>query len=185
MLCRDIYSAVTFVAEAIRNEKILDPDQQSTADNASHSQANSSPGLSWHFPNRPDELHPILVNFTAALIPLALLSDVLGLVLRRSALHVTGLWLTLYAAVITPFTVLAGWWWKTAAQTDADHAIVMIVHQWLGSAAALLFIVLAMWRWRIYKHDLPPTMKYMAFASILFLALVYQGSLGGGMAFGH
>src|SRR5689334_11976070 len=38
-------------------------------------------------PRRPQELHPILVNFTAALLPLALLSDVLGRLIKRSSLH--------------------------------------------------------------------------------------------------
>src|SRR5690242_951065 len=31
--------------------------------------------LNWRPPRKPEELHPILVNFTAALLPLALLSD--------------------------------------------------------------------------------------------------------------
>src|SRR6476646_10797974 len=63
-------------------------------------------------PRSPQELHPILVNFTAALLPLALLSDLLGRWLKRSSLHSAAAWMVLYAAIITPLTGAAGWWWK-------------------------------------------------------------------------
>jgi uncharacterized membrane protein len=160
--------------------------RQETARHAQgHAHSDSSRALSWRFPNKPDQLHPILVNFTAALLPLALLSDVLGRLLRRPALYVTGFWLILYGAAITPFTALAGWWWKTTAHTGTEHAALMTVHEWLGSAAAVLFVVLATWRWRIYRSALPPTIQYLAVAALVVIALVYQGSLGGEMAFGH
>jgi uncharacterized membrane protein len=58
------------------------------------------------------------------------------------------------------------------------------VHQWLGTSLALVFIVLAVWRWRIHKRDGVPTLAYLAVAVIAVLALVYQGSIGGLMAFG-
>jgi uncharacterized membrane protein len=56
-------------------------------------------------------LHPILVNFTAALVPASVMSDLLGRVLGRPTLSATGWWTMFYAAAITPFTALAGWWW--------------------------------------------------------------------------
>jgi len=48
----------------------------------------------------------------------------------------------------------------------------------------VLFIVLAVWRWRIHKRDIPPGIAYLACALVAVLALVYQGSLGGKMLFG-
>lgn len=57
---------------------------------------------------RPVPLHPILVNFTAALVPASLLSDVLGRVLKRDTLLHAGWWMLLYAAAVTPLTALAG-----------------------------------------------------------------------------
>jgi len=64
----------------------------------------------FEFPSSPQQFHPILVNFTAALLPLSFLSDVLGRMLRRQSLHNAGWWLLLYAVLITPLTVAAGWW---------------------------------------------------------------------------
>jgi plastocyanin/uncharacterized membrane protein len=134
-------------------------------------------------PTRPQELHPILVNFTAALLPLALLSDVLGRLLKRSSLHNAGAWMVLYAALITPLTAAAGWWWKKQAAGTLPPDVIA-VHQWLGTSLAVAFIVLATWRWRIYKRDTEPGMPYLAFAVVVVLALMYQGSLGGLMVFG-
>jgi uncharacterized membrane protein len=139
--------------------------------------------LKWSHPRKPEEFHPILVNFTAALLPLALLSDILGLLFRRQSFHHAAWWMVLYAALITPFTAAAGWWWKRSAGADLPQNLIT-VHQWLGTSAVLLFVVLAIWRWRIHKRDASPGIAYLAFALIVVLALVYQGSLGGRMVFG-
>jgi uncharacterized membrane protein len=135
-------------------------------------------------PRSPQELHPILVNFTAALLPLALLSDLLGLWLKRSSLHSAAAWMVLYAAIITPLTGAAGWWWKSKSAGTLPSDLIA-VHEWLGTSLALVFIVLAVWRWRLYKQNAVPTLAYLVFAVIAVLALVYQGSLGGAMVFGH
>jgi hypothetical protein len=46
-------------------------------------------------------------------------------------------------------------------------------------------IVLAVWRWRLYRQKPVPTLAYLVFALVAVLALVYQGSLGGAMVLGH
>jgi plastocyanin/uncharacterized membrane protein len=140
--------------------------------------------LRWSPPKRPNEIHPILVNFTAALLPLAFLSDLLGRIFRRQGLHTAGLWMMVYEAAITPLTAFAGWWWKSTEANELPAKLIM-VHQWLGTAAALLFIVLAAWRWKFHRRATPPSWTYLVFTFVAFLALVYQGSLGGAMVFGH
>jgi uncharacterized membrane protein len=123
------------------------------------------------------------VNFTAALLPLALLSDILGRIFRRQSFHHAAWWMVLYAALITPLTAAAGWWWKST-QGSALPAKVITVHEWLGTTAVVLFVILAIWRWKIYKRDASPSVAYLTYAVIVVLALVYQGSLGGRMVFG-
>ena len=139
--------------------------------------------LKWMPPHSPEEIHPILVNFTAALLPLALLSDLLGRIFRRGSLHNAGWWLTLYAAVITPLTAAAGWWWKHNAGSDLPANLIS-VHQWLGTTIAFLFIVLVCWRWIIKRRGNVPGAAYLVVEFVVVLALVYQGSLGGKMLFG-
>src|SRR5438046_10290047 len=92
--------------------------------------ARSSTTLEFSPPTQPEQLHPILVNFTAALLPLAFLSDVLGRIFRRQSLHNAAWWVVLYAALITPLSAAAGWWWKHA-EASALPAKRMTVHQWL------------------------------------------------------
>lgn len=152
-------------------------------DRAAYGQAEGQTSLRWSPPLRPDEIHPILVNFTAALLPLALLSDLLGRIFRRPAMHVAGFWMMAYEAGISPLTVIAGWWWKNS-QANQLPAKLITVHQWLGTGAALLFILLAVWRWTFHKRAIPPSWVYLAVTFGAFLALVYQGSLGGAMVFG-
>ena len=154
--------------------------QASAAPNAKRS--GKLPGF--YPPRGPQELHPILVNFTAALLPLALLSDLLGLWSKRTSLHNAAAWMVLYAAIITPLTGLVGWWWK-ARLGDAVPARFITLHQWLGTSLALVFIFLAVWRWRIHKRNEAPSLGYLAVAALIVLALVYQGSVGGAMVFGH
>lgn len=140
--------------------------------------------LKWSPPTTPEEFHPILVNFTAALLPLALLSDILGRIFRRQSLHNAAWWLVLYAAAITPLTAAAGWWWRLTADSGLPSKLIT-VHQWLGTSAVLLFAGLAFWRWSIYRRGATPSLGYLTGVLVAVLALVYQGSLGGRMVFGH
>jgi len=128
------------------------------------------------------EIHPILVNFTAALIPASFASDILGKVLRKQSLTHAAWWMLAYAAAITPLTVLAGWYWKRSVEAMLPPGTITI-HQWLGTSLAVLFLVLAGWRFGIHRKDQAPTVSYFLLALLLVLALVYQGSLGGKMVF--
>lgn len=131
-----------------------------------------------------NDLHPILVNFTAALIPASVGSDLLGKVFRRDSLNHAAWWMLLYAALITPFTVLAGWFWKNSLEPATLPADVIFIHQWLGTFLSVGFLVLAVWRGRLFMADEKPNIIYFVVAALVVAALMYQGSLGGKMAFG-
>ena len=131
----------------------------------------------------PDHIHPILVNFTAALLPASMASDVAGRIFKKPSLHHAAWWMLLYAAAITPFTALAGLLWKKSVASGVDPAILM-THQRLGIALGCLFIVMAVWRWSIYSRNQSPGMTYISFGILVVVALIYQGTLGGVMAFG-
>ncbi len=75
-----------------------------------------SPPDSWQ------NIHPILVNFTAALIPASIASDLLGKVLRRQSFGDAAWWMLFYAALITPLTALTGWLWKRLARYSSRAA---------------------------------------------------------------
>ena len=163
---------------------------QGKTEQGAHAQTGTGAGeenpatLKWSPPTAPEQFHPILVNFTAALLPLSLLSDILGRIFRRHSLHHAAWWLVLYAAIITPLTAAAGWWWKLTAGSSLPSKLITM-HQWLGTSAAVLFAVLAFWRWNTHRRGASPSLAYLTCALAAVLALVYQGSLGGRMVFGR
>ena len=134
-------------------------------------------------PISPSHIHPILVNFTAALVPASIGSDLLGRLLKKNSLHDAAWWMLLYAAAITPFTAVAGLLWKPSVEEMLPKRMLM-THQWLGISLATLFIILALWRWSLYSRKTVPTYAYLGFAILVLAGLMYQGDLGGTMLLG-
>lgn len=134
--------------------------------------------LPWH------HLHPILVNFTAALVPVSVASDVLSRFTKSETLRGAGWWTLLYAALATPLTATAGWFWKSTFDEGILPHNLMQTHQWLGSLLALLLLILVAWRWWFYARSTSPNAYYFACALLTVLALMYQGDLGGKLVFG-
>jgi uncharacterized membrane protein len=127
------------------------------------------------------KIHPILVNFTAALIPVSVGADIVARILKKESLRATGWWTMAIAACVTPFTAIAGWlfWMK-----DDVGVTGMTIHKWLGTALTFIVVGLMLWRWWAYKKDLWPSMIYLFAGMVVVGAIVYQGHLGGDQSFG-
>jgi len=126
------------------------------------------------------KLHPILVNFTAALVPVSVASDFAGRVVKSESLRHTAWWTLFYATAITPFTAITGWlFWMP----DDNGASGMTIHKWLGSGLALLLFGLFAWRWNLHRRQQWPTTAYFVAGVIFVAALAYQGHLGGQQVF--
>ena len=134
--------------------------------------------LPWH------QVHPILVNFTAALVPVSVASDVFGRFTKSASLRGAAWWSLAYATLATPLTVLAGWFWKGGFDEGILPHNLIQTHQWLGSLLALLLLVLVGWRRQFYQRGESPNAYYFGCASLTVIALIYQGHLGGKMVFG-
>ncbi|MDE2008948.1 MAG: DUF2231 domain-containing protein [Candidatus Omnitrophica bacterium] len=126
------------------------------------------------------KLHPILVNFTAALVPTSVASDLLAVCLKSRPLQDTGRLTMLYAALITPFTVAAGWlfWMK-----DDNGDPGMTMHKWLGTSLAVLLIGLMSWRLKFNRQDQKVSGLYLLFGFAFVALLIFQGYLGGTKVF--
>lgn len=127
-----------------------------------------------------NKVHPILVNFTAALIPVSVGSDILARLLDKQSLRDTGWWTLFFAAVITPCTAAAGWLFWTAAD---DSVRDMTIHKWIGTSLAVLLVGLALWRWRFFKNNVRPTILYLLVALAFVAGVTYAGHLGGEQSF--
>ena len=131
----------------------------------------------------PIPLHPFLVNFTAGLVPISMLCDLLGVWLKKPSLLTAGWWTLLAAAVLTPFTAAAGWYWLLSLEHAAHWQLGY--HQWLGISFAILLIPLTVWRGLLFKRERSPRWTYAAVAIVFFAALAVQGELGASMSFGR
>ncbi len=126
------------------------------------------------------KVHPILVNFTAALIPVSVASDMLGTLLAKPTLRHTGGWTLCFAALITPLTSAAGWlFWMP----DDNGVVGMAIHKWLGTSLAVLVIGLAVWRWWFFKNDRGPSAIYLLVALAIVAGVIVQGHFGGQQTF--
>ena len=127
------------------------------------------------------KIHPILVNFTAALVPVSVGADIIARIVKKQSLRATAWWTLFVAACITPFTAIAGWlfWMK-----DDIGVTGMTIHKWLGTSLAIVIVALLLWRWVVYKKDRWPSLIYLFSGILVVAALVYQGHLGGNQSFG-
>jgi len=127
-------------------------------------------------------LHPLLVHFPVALLPVSVACDVLGRFTRRPSLAHAGWWTLLFAALASPLTAASGWLWLY--ELDGMDGTLLTTHQWLGSAMPVLLIALAVWRYRFHAREKTVPAVYLASASVALLAMVVQGHVGSTMTFG-
>lgn len=126
------------------------------------------------------KLHPVLVNFTAALVPVSVGSDVLARWSRKESLLHTAWWSLLYAVLITPCTAIAGWlFWME----DDNGVTGMTIHKWLGSSLVVLLIGLFLWRRQFETRRQYVSTAYLVVALLLVALLIVQGYLGGQQVF--
>ena len=133
-----------------------------------------------------DHIHPVLVHFTTALLPVSFFSDVVGKFTDKYSFTPAAWWMLLYGAIATPLTALAGWLWASEIEsmTGHGHNSTLTTHQWLGLSLVVGFTTLAIWRGRIFIVSKKPGFVYFAVAGAILAALLYQGYLGGKMTMG-
>lgn len=134
--------------------------------------------ISWN------HVHPVLVHFTTALLPVSLVCDLTGKYLKRESLTAAGWWTLFFGAIATPFSALAGWLWISDLETGGFHDRNLATHKWLGITLVAGFLITAIWRVRFFRADAKPGIVYLGFAGIVVVALFYQGYLGGKMTLG-
>jgi uncharacterized membrane protein len=131
-----------------------------------------------------NHVHPVLVHFTTALLPVSLVCDLGGKYLGRESLTSAGWWTLLFGAVGTPLTALTGWLWMSDVESSGFNDHNLSTHEWLGITLVAGFVITAVWRWRAFKLASKPGITYLAFAALVVVMLLYQGYLGGKMTLG-
>lgn len=106
------------------------------------------------------KLHPLLVNFTAALVPVpvSLMLDAAARFFKYESIRHTAWWTIFYATVVMPFTAITGWlFWMS----DDNGVTGMTIHKWLGTGLAVLLFGLFAWRLKLHRQHQWATISYL------------------------
>jgi 3-hydroxybutyryl-CoA dehydrogenase len=131
-------------------------------------------------------LHAAINDLPPALLPLAVLFDLLGIFLKRESLRAAAFWTLLFGVLGTGAAIVAGLFAEDAVQhSDQAHAI-METHETLAFIVLGIFGVLAIWRivrrgvWNEREQPFALTAGVIGVAILL-----YTASLGGKLMFDH
>jgi uncharacterized membrane protein len=127
------------------------------------------------------EVHPAVVHAPIALLPLALVADVLGRVTRRRALREAGRHLMPVAAVSAAAAALTGLVAQHEVQADGRAREMLVTHRTVNLAVVGLTTLLATWRWR----QRTPSPGYLALGVAGVGLLGYSAFLGTKMVYAH
>src|SRR6476661_3025007 len=132
-------------------------------------------------------VHPIVVHFPIALLPVALGLDVLGWLFGSRDLHAAGrwaLWVGTLSAVVAVVTGLDGADDVHAYVSDAAEALMTIhMNLQLGTLAAALVLSL----WRLVARPFPTRgrLVYLLLAAAMVVNMAVASDYGGQMVFLH
>ncbi len=131
-------------------------------------------------------IHALFVAFPVALLPTAVMFDLVGLARKREALRRTGLVLLLIGTIAAGGAVLAG----LQAEDEIDHgnAIhhLMEEHQTLGYFTLGIFGVVGLWRlWRERKMGSKERAATFVLSLVGLGFLIDTGHHGGKLVFEH
>jgi uncharacterized membrane protein len=131
-------------------------------------------------------LHAAVNDLPAALLPMAVIFEGLGMVMKRESLRAAGFWCLVAGVVGGGVAILAGEMAEdVVAHGDASHAI-METHETFAIVVTVLFGLLAVWRiLRRNRMTGPEQGSFIAAGAIGIGILLYTAKLGGSLVFEH
>jgi uncharacterized membrane protein len=132
-------------------------------------------------PPRLNELHPSLVHFPIALLPVAIGADLLARVTGSRRLADTGRALMPIAAASAAISAAAGLVAAVEANAQGKAGDLLVTHRNLNLSLTAITGLMAAWRWR--EEEAGP--GYLALGLAGLGALSYSAYLGGKMVYEH
>lgn len=128
-------------------------------------------------------LHPIVVHFPIALLPLSVAADLVGFFANIPSLSHTGWWTLLGAAGGAVVTVAAGLFDMSRATLSEDVHHRVHRHMYIGLVLLTLILGLAIWRGLLFTRGLVVPMLYLDLAVLTVALAALQGWLGGELVY--
>ena len=128
---------------------------------------------------RLQEVHPSLVHYPLAFLPLAVVTDTLGYLGRNRWLLKAGRWTTLLAAASAAAAGTAGLVAQEEVAAEGKARDMLVTHRTLNMALTLTTALLAAWRWRRRA----PTPASLAIGVVGLGVMSYSAYLGGKMVY--
>lgn len=91
-------------------------------------------------------IHAVLNDFAPALLPLAVLFDLLGAFLKRDSLKTAGFWTLMTGVLGAVAAIISGLLAEGATAHGAEAHALMETHETLAFIVLALFAILAVWR---------------------------------------
>jgi len=128
-------------------------------------------------------LHPVLVHFPLALLPVSVLADALATLAGVASLRPVGWWAMAAAAAGAAAAAAAGWYDMTRASLDEPVHHRVHRHRRFGLALLAALVGLAVWRGVMEASDRFIPMLYLDLAALTVALAVFQGWLGGELVY--
>ena len=130
---------------------------------------------------RLQEVHPSLVHFPIALLPVSIGADVVGRATGNRGLLETARHTMEIAAVGAALAGISGLVAQEEVNVEGETMDMLITHRNLNITATLLMSALALWRNRRYR----PSLGYLGLGLAGVGALTYSAYLGGSLVYRH
>ncbi len=128
-------------------------------------------------------LHPIVVHFPIALLPLSVAADLVGFFANIPSLSQTGWWTLLGAAGGAVVTVAAGLFDMSRATLSEEVHHRVHRHMYIGLVLLTIIIGLTIWRGMIFANGWVVPMLYLDLAVLAVALVALQGWLGGELVY--
>ena len=122
-------------------------------------------------------LHALVIHFPIAMFVVALAVELYGLWRRDSQYRTAAYVMLVVGAIGAVVAAFLGWFAGGFYLTDRN--LVLMVHRWLGTALALLAIVLVLVAGRARGAQERSRALYWALLALMVVAIAVQGYLGG------
>ncbi len=133
--------------------------------------------------------HPILVNFTIALLAIATLLFGVAVIWRRgrwsASIEAAASWNLWLGAAVTALTVAAGLQAAGSVAHDEAAHLAMEDHKFWALGTAALFVLLALWNGLRVRRAAPVGFAFVALLAVAAVGLTGTGLRGADLVFRH